>query len=775
MKDVEVIKAHNTLSPRARTNFEKRLRVAAYCRVSTDTEDQLNSYKSQVKYYTELIKSKPEWSLAGIYADEAITGTQVKKREDFQRLINDCMNGDVDMVITKSISRFARNTLDTLKYVRMLKDKGVAVFFEEENINTLTMDGELLLVILSSVAQQEVENISANVKKGLKMKMQRGELVGFQGCLGYDYNPADKTITINEEEAAVVRYIFQRYTEGAGGSVIAKELENLGYKTKRGSPKWADSTVIGIIKNEKYKGDILLGKTFTVDPISKRRLYNFGEEDQFYIREHHEPIISEEVFEAAQEILRRRAKPRSLNVDGKREKFSRKYAFSCMIECGFCGGTLTRRSWHSSSQYNKAIWQCVVSTKKGKKFCPESKGVDERTIERAFVESYRLLCQNNKDVLDEFMKRTEETLSESNAGKRLAKAERDIHALEVKKNKLVDMRLEDTIDKETYDRRYLDLSSQIEQLQKECESLQDAAETETTMRKRVAMFRQTLEQNEVLDTFDRHIFESIVEKVIVGGYDSNGNKDPYMIVFVYKTGFKNSVDGKNFKPLRKNSKENHSPAVLCSHASNEAESMCSDSSDDTPGIGGIFMRYSYEYKKMCVELYRQGKWVETPEGVKEKNFRDMIQIWARTEESCGVEALRHKNQNKVWTAEEKYELVAKVLAGESNRTTAIAAGIDKGLLYSWVRCYKMKGYQGLVAQRQGRPPKEPDMRKKIEPAELTPSEREEMIRLRAENERLRAEIAVVKKEIALREERCAAQLKAKKLRSSKRSTKKDIN
>ena len=153
----------------------------------------------------------------------------------------------------------------------------------------------------------------------------------------------------------------------------------------------------------------------------------------------------------------------------------------------------------------------------------------------------------------------------------------------------------------------------------------------------------------------------------------------------------------------------------------------------------------------------------------------MIQIWARTEESCGVEALRHKNQNKVWTAEEKYELVAKVLAGESNRTTAIAAGIDKGLLYSWVRCYKMKGYQGLAAQRKGRPPKEPAMKKNIVPAELTPSEREEMIRLRAENERLRAEIAVVKKEIALREERCAAQLKAKKLRSSKSSTKKDIN
>ena len=188
------------------------------------------------------------------------------------------------------------------------------------------------------------------------------------------------------------------------------------------------------------------------------------------------------------------------------------------------------------------------------------------------------------------------------------------------------------------------------------------------------------------------------------------------------------------------------------------------------------MRYSYEYKKKCVELYRQGKWPETPDGVKEKRFHDTVRIWVRTEDACGPEALRHKNQNKVWTAEEKYELVAKVLAGASNTEIATAAGINAGLLYQWVRCYKMKGYPGLAAQRKGRPPKEPDMKKKIEePAELTPSEREEMIRLRAENERLRAEIAVVKKEIALREEKCAAQLKAKRLRLSKNSTKKDTD
>lgn len=581
MKDVEIIKARNTLSSRAKTNLTKRLRVAAYCRVSTDSEDQINSYKSQVQYYTDLIKSNSEWSLAGIYADEAITGTQVTKREDFQRLINDCMNGDVDLIVTKSISRFARNTLDTLKYVRMLKEKGIAVFFEEENINTLTMDGELLLVILSSVAQQEVENISANVKKGLKMKMQRGELVGFQGCLGYDYHPEDKTITINEEEAEIVRYIFKRYIEGAGGSVIAQELQNLGYKTKRGSSTWAETTVIGIIKNEKYKGDILMGKTFTLDPISKRRLDNFGEEDQFYIRDHHEAIISEEVFNAAQEILKRRAKPRRLGTDGKREKFSRKYAFSCLLECGFCGGTLTRRSWHSGSQYNKIIWQCVTATKKGKKFCPDSKGIAEETIEQAFIESYRLLCQNNKDVLDEFISRTEEALSAGNAGKQLAKAKKDIKALEAKRAKLVDMHLEEIIDKETYEAKYLNLTEQIEQLKSTCRDLQDASETESTMKRRISEFRKTLEQNEVLDTFDRYVFESIVEKVIVGGYDEDGNKDPSMLTFIYKTGFKNSVDGTAYKPPRKNSRAAKQNVGLCSHTTDEAKSTCSYHSDDT--------------------------------------------------------------------------------------------------------------------------------------------------------------------------------------------------
>lgn len=581
MQEVEVIKARNVSSKQTRGKFLERQRVAAYCRVSTDSEDQLNSYKSQKAYYTDLIKKNKEWVFVDIYADEAITGTQVTKREEFQRMINDCMNGDIDMVITKSISRFARNTLDTLKYVRLLKEKNIAVYFEDEKINTLTMDGELLLVVLSSVAQQEVENISVNVKKGLKMKMKRGELVGFQGCLGYDYNKEDKTITVNEKEAEIVRYIFNRYIEGAGGSVIGQELENLGYVTKYGSSTWAPSTILGIIKNEKYKGDLLLGKTFTVDPISKRRLDNMGEEDQFYIREHHEPIISEEVFEKAQEILNRRNKNRGNIGDGKREKYSRKYAFSCMLECGFCGSTLSRRNWHSGSEYNKVIWQCVVATKKGKKYCPDSKGIPEQAIEEAFLESYRLLCDDNKDILDEFLQRMDDTLSSSTVNKQLSKLDKEIESIERKKSKLVDMRLEDTIDKVSYEAKYSSFTEKQEQLLKDREKLQETAANEKDIKRRLRDFKKTLEQNEVLSEFDRYVFESIVEKVIVGGYDEDGNKDPAQLTFVYKTGLKNNVDGSRFKPQRKNARGKHRTAELCSDDKNEVQSLSSHSSSDT--------------------------------------------------------------------------------------------------------------------------------------------------------------------------------------------------
>lgn len=218
--EIELIKANDPFDDSAKRRVE-RLRVAAYCRVSTDDEDQIKSYNSMVRHYTDLIKNNKEYIFAGVYADRAITGTKVDRREKFQRLIQDCMEEKIDLIIAKSIPRFARNTLDTLKYVRMLKERNIAVYFEVEKINTLK-DGEFLMTILSSVAQQEVENTSAYVKKGLKMKMKRGELVGFQGCLGYDYDVNTKSISINEEGAKTVRYIFDRYVAGAGITMIAR-------------------------------------------------------------------------------------------------------------------------------------------------------------------------------------------------------------------------------------------------------------------------------------------------------------------------------------------------------------------------------------------------------------------------------------------------------------------------------------------------------------------------------------------------------------------------
>ena len=578
--EIELIKANDPFDGSSRRRIE-RLRVAAYCRVSTDDEDQIKSYNSMVRHYTDLIQSNKEYIFAGVYADRAITGTKVDKREEFQRLIQDCMDGKIDLIIAKSIPRFARNTLDTLKYVRMLKERNIAVYFEVEKINTLK-DGEFLMTILSSVAQQEVENTSAYVKKGLKMKMKRGELVGFQGCLGYDYDVNTKSISINEEGAKTVRYIFDRYVAGAGSTMIARELNEQGILTIKGNP-WVSSSVMGIINNEKYKGDILLGKTFTVDPISKRRLDNLGEEDRYYIHNHHEGIVSEETFDRAQEIRNRRNGGRKHNVTpGKREKFSRQYAFSCMLECGFCGASLSRRRWHSNSKYKKTIWQCVKSTKNGKRFCPDSKGIPEQVIEEAFIESYRMLCKDNRDVLDEFLRRVEKTLGENSIPEQITALDKNISKIQAKRKVLLDKYLKGIVSQDIYEETDIGLKKDFTNEKAKLEYLQQQLDDETSLQRRVSDFKKALSENEVLEEFDRGIFESIIEKVIVGGFDEDGNKDPYKITFIYKTGLKNEI-GNAKERFDKSKKMGDKTKELCSHIADELKGVCSFVSDNTCG------------------------------------------------------------------------------------------------------------------------------------------------------------------------------------------------
>lgn len=537
-KEVQVLKATKMIpNSRGRNAYAvklDRIRVAAYCRVSTDGDEQLGSFQSQKLYYEEKIQKNKDWVMAGIFADEAVTGTKVDKREGFQEMIRKCQDGEIDMILTKSISRFSRNTSDTIKYVRMLRDKNIAIFFEKENINTLDMNGEMLLTILSSLAQQEVESLSGNVKMGLQMKMKRGELIGFSGCLGYDYDKETKTITVNKTEAETVQLIFELYIQGYGGARIAKQLMEMGMKNHQGKVIWTDSGVMGVIKNEKYKGDVLLGKTFTVDPISKRRLANMGEENQYYIRDHHEAIISRTVWDKAEKIRLKRVRPKLLESTGSRERYTRQFTFSSMLECAYCGHKLSRRTRHQTTKTTKPVWQCMNAIKHGIDNCPHCKAIDEIMIEEAFLESFRLLTENFDDVLESVLKTVEEVLKDDTELKQVKKLEKEISSIKKKKSRLTDLLVDGRIEQEDYDEKKGIFQRKIHKLTEEKACLESNIGQQKNIHKRMAQLRQTLENEDSLDKFDRMVFESIVEKVIVGGYDADGNPAPYKLAFVLK-------------------------------------------------------------------------------------------------------------------------------------------------------------------------------------------------------------------------------------------------
>lgn len=510
------------------------LRVCAYARVSTEKEEQLNSYNSQLKYYEEKIKSNKDWQYVGIYADEGITGTLDYKRDGFMNMMKDATNNKFDMIITKSISRFGRNTVDTLKYVRLLKEKGIAIYFEEENINTLEIAGEVMLTVLSAMAQQESENISSHVKLGLQMKQKRGELIGYNGCLGYVYDKDTKEITVNYDEAEIVRYIFDRYCQGVGCTTIAKELTNMKYKTPKGKKKWHESTIRGILKNEKYKGDVLQGKTYTTDPITHRRVVNMGEENMYYIQEHHEPIISERMFNQAQEILQKRGGVRG---SGRRKgNFSRKYPFSSRIYCGFCGSLLTRRNWHSGTKNTLTVWQCMEYVKHGKENCSYSKTMKESIIEEAFTESYKLLCNNNKQLIQTFLDEMEEIIQEESNESSIKRLDEEKQILKEKIDKLIDLNLNGTISIETLREKKAKLQNKINKIEKEQEHLQLELEDGVSLNQGLNKFKTLFKNNEVMPEFDKDVFELMIKKVIIGEMGADKKANPRVITFILKSG-----------------------------------------------------------------------------------------------------------------------------------------------------------------------------------------------------------------------------------------------
>ena len=381
-QNVTVIPARKRVGSQRTAAQVQKIRVAAYCRVSTDSEEQESSYEAQVSHYTEYIKSKPGWQMVEVYADDGISGTNTAKRDEFNRMIADCEAGKIDLILTKSISRFSRNTLDCLKYTRKLKALNIAVFFEKENINTMDSKGEVLLTIMASLAQQESESLSANVRMGIQYRNQKGKVqINHNWFLGYTKD-SEGNLVIDPEQAETVRRIYREYLEGASFLQIKRSLEADGIPNGAGHLKWHESNIHQILTNEKYIGDALLQKTYTVSILDKKRAANNGEMPKYYVEGSHEAIIDRDVFMKVKAEIARRA---NLNPDGKRRVYSSKYALSGMVFCGHCGDIYRRVKWNNRG-CKSTVWRCVSRVLKGKMGfdCP-ARTVKEEVLQGTIV------------------------------------------------------------------------------------------------------------------------------------------------------------------------------------------------------------------------------------------------------------------------------------------------------------------------------------------------------------------------------------------------------
>ena len=410
-QNVTVIPARRRVGSQRTAAQVQKTRVAVYCRVSTDSEEQETSYEAQVSHYTEFIQSKPEWQMVEVYADDGISGTNTAKRDEFNRMIADCEAGKIDLILTKSISRFSRNTLDCLKYTRKLKALNIAVFFEKENINTLDSKGEVLLTIMASLAQQESESLSANVRMGIQYRNQQGKVqINHNWFLGYTKDE-EGNLVIDPEQAEIVRRIYREYLEGASFLQIKRSLEADGIPNGAGHLKWHESNIQQILTNEKYIGDALLQKTYTVDFLSKKRVKNNGIVPQYYVENSHEPIIPRELFMQVQEEMVRRANLRG-RKGGKKRVYSSKYALSSIVYCGHCGDIYRRVHWNNRG-YKSIVWRCVSRLEEKGSECT-APTINEETLQTAVVKAINELLANKEPFLSTLQKNIATVFNEEN-------------------------------------------------------------------------------------------------------------------------------------------------------------------------------------------------------------------------------------------------------------------------------------------------------------------------------------------------------------------------
>lgn len=395
-RTVTIIPAKSQMDQRT---VMRQLRVAAYCRVSTEEEEQQSSYEAQCTYYTDKIMTNPEWTMAGIFADEGISGTSTKNRDDFNRMIRRCRQKKIDLILTKSISRFARNTLDSLKYIRALKGMGIGIIFEKENINTLETDTELIITFMSAFAQSESESISANVRWGKKQAMKEGKVNSPISRL-YGYGMSDSgELVIVPGQAEIVKQIFTRIMAGDSLRMIRDAL-NADSIPAKGGKEWRESTVRGIITNEKYCGDVLMQKTFTQDCINKKVIKNTGQLPMYLIQNNHPGIVSRETYQAVQAELARRSagkSPSRKNAPTGRSCYTSKYALSERVFCGECGTRYQRCSWHRKNGV-RVVWRCVSRVEYGSRYCYQSPTMPEEPLQQAIMAAINSVMDSKETI-----------------------------------------------------------------------------------------------------------------------------------------------------------------------------------------------------------------------------------------------------------------------------------------------------------------------------------------------------------------------------------------
>lgn len=475
-----------------------KLRIAAYARVSSDSDDQENSFAAQVKAYTDLIGSKPDWELVDIYADDGITGTRTDKRDDFLRLIRDCQEGKIDRILTKSISRFSRNSMDCLKAVRELRSLDIDIYFEKENIDTSSLSDELMITFFASCAQQESMSISGNLRWSYRHRMKSGRFVTCKAPFGYRL--IDGMLQVNETEAAIVRYVFDSYLNGKSKDEIAAELSARGIPTRDGKEKWQYTTIGYMLKNERYIGDALLQKTFATDTLPFQKVRNHGERDQYYVKHSHPPIIPRDTFEKVQK----------LNQSRVFEAMSRRgeYPLSMKIRCGQCGTPFKRKI-----SGGKVYWACRLHNK-DKSSCPVTQ-IPESEIYAAFLRMYHKLKQNYPAVLTptlEQLQALKEKRQQNNG--QLAELNRKISELADQGHVLRGFKDRGILNDAVFLTQAGTLNQKISALKLEKNRLLEQGGDDSTLTETRSLFDFLKEAPNHLDGFDKGLFDSIVDVVI---------------------------------------------------------------------------------------------------------------------------------------------------------------------------------------------------------------------------------------------------------------------